>query len=156
MAAPLLAAGRPDQRRHPLRGRSRGAETVAAVACLAALWLWPCVAAVAPTRAAPARPPNSVAARLMEGECTQLVCVGGESKYERQNCASKCVSPSCFARHYAASPLEDGEVDEARRARFLACAEAELRNEAARVRWSGRANVSPEEAARSDSRWAPS
>ena len=80
-------------------------------------------------------------------------CTGGSAREERQNCAYKCVSPSCFARHVGGSPLEEGEVDDVRRARFGQCAEQELRIEAVRSRWSAEENVTPEERRRSDAEW---
>ena len=84
--------------------------------------------------------------------CEQL-CTGGSSLDERANCVSKCVSPSCFEKIYASNPLEDGEIDEFRKNRFLSCMNSERRTSQDDKRWKGEENVSDLERRMRDSEW---
>jgi hypothetical protein len=54
--------------------------------------------------------------------------------FEDDNCVNQCVSQACFASVYAAEPLEAGEVDHVRWARFSECVANEVRTEKRKVR----------------------
>jgi hypothetical protein len=82
----------------------------------------------------------------------QGICKGGDSVDERMNCLNKCVSPDCFYKIYGKLPLEDGELDEIRKSRFLSCATTERR--LSKVPWDGNSNVTPQESVLRDSEWS--
>lgn len=91
----------------------------------------------------------------MRQTCEREVCTANVLD-ESANCVLKCMSPKCFHKLYAGAPLENGEVDDRRRAQFQACVAAEERQEKnwiKRQTWTGSGNVSPEEIALPDSDW---
>ena len=46
---------------------------------------------------------------------------------EAYNCVNDCISTDCFNSIYHMSPLEDGEVDDARQREFMTCVRKESR-----------------------------
>ena len=57
---------------------------------------------------------------------------------ERSNCIHRCISNSCFERVYGTQPLEDGEIDVARRRGFDKCVKSELRGTTKQTRRNDR------------------
>ena len=45
------------------------------------------------------------------------------------NCVNACVSQSCYDEIYAVEPLEDGEIDTFRAAKYVKCTHSELQAE---------------------------
>lgn len=58
--------------------------------------------------------------RSVRRQCEQGPC-GHLPVEEADNCVLECQAPSCFAAVYGAEPLEPGEVDTVRAARFATC-----------------------------------
>jgi hypothetical protein len=50
-------------------------------------------------------------------------------KDEGMNCVNACVSQSCYDEIYAMEPLEDGEIDTFRAAKYVKCTHSELQVE---------------------------
>jgi len=50
-------------------------------------------------------------------------------KDEGMNCVNACVSQSCYDEVYAMEPLEDGEIDTLRTAKYVKCTHAEVQTE---------------------------
>ena len=50
-------------------------------------------------------------------------------KDEGMNCVYACVSQSCYNEIYATEPLEDGEIDSFRAAKYVKCTHSELQTE---------------------------
>ena len=62
-----------------------------------------------------------------KAQCTVTTC----AMYvipEGYNCVNKCLSPKCYDEYYAASPLEDGEIDGLREREFTKCVRQEQRD----------------------------
>jgi hypothetical protein len=57
-----------------------------------------------------------------ESECRHIV------RDEAYNCINECISPSCYEKVYASSPLEDGEIDTRRNRDFIQCLRDESRS----------------------------
>lgn len=64
--------------------------------------------------------------RTLRSHCASQTCAAFIPE-EGMNCLLACVSPSCFARVYGLTPLEEGEVDVDRANAFETCLKEELR-----------------------------
>ena len=62
--------------------------------------------------------------------CETLSCKQYQNvKDEGMNCVNACVSQSCYDEIYAVEPLEDGEIDTFRAAKYVKCTHSELQAE---------------------------
>ena len=62
--------------------------------------------------------------------CEMLSCKQYQNvKDEGMNCVNACVSQSCYDEIYAMEPLEDGEIDTFRTAKYVKCTQSELQAE---------------------------
>lgn len=65
----------------------------------------------------PKRPYTGVsrAHDALRGECARTAACAAFAPGAEQDCVLHCLSPTCWAREYAAAPLEPGEIDAAPR-----------------------------------------
>ena len=62
--------------------------------------------------------------------CETFLCKQYKNvKDEGMNCVNACVSQSCYNEIYATEPLEDGEIDTLRAAKYVKCTHAEFQTE---------------------------
>lgn len=96
---------------------------------------------------------------LEETKCLSEICKMNDEPDTNWNCVSKCVSPTCFAQVYGREPLEEGELDEARRGKYVVCVSNEFRakyrvsKEPGNPWWDGFSNVDEGERRKRDSEW---
>ncbi|RYG65721.1 DUF4787 domain-containing protein [archaeon] len=87
-----------------------------------------------------AAPNKDKAWRLKKVKCEKEDCSHLVPE-EAYNCVNKCTSEKCYNEVYKESPLEDGEIDNARNRAFLSCLREEVRLEK-REKANASANVS--------------
>ena len=62
--------------------------------------------------------------------CEMFTCKHIQNiKDEGMNCVNACVSQSCYDEIYSMEPLEDGEIDTFRTAKYVKCTHSELQAE---------------------------